>query len=262
MKNINIGSYVGRKKYNKDIAFRVSDIITNADNEEIYMLRGAFTRIIADTHKEDLENIDIKDYEEPTSEQLHLYLSSLNVDEDRLRQVKILYIDADSKIAKSTTDQFDIYGLNYNCYVMSESQQPSRIRELLEKHNPSVTVITGHDNIKRDKDITSLEEGYVNSKYFYQSTKIAREFNPNVNDMFIITGACATFYEKMMEAGANCATSTSRINISSSAMTDIIIYMVYYMLGYPLPIKTMLDSTIHSIYGFGIELPSRINRKF
>ena len=261
MKNIDVGSYVGRKKYNKDIAFKVSDITTNEDNEEIYMLRGVFTRIIADTHKEDLENIDIKDYEEPTTEQLHSYLSSLNVDEDRLRQVKILYIDADTEIAKSATDQFDTYGLNYDCYVIPESQQPSRIRELLEKHNPSVTVITGHDNIKRDKDITSLE-GYVSSKYFYQSTKIAREFNPNANDMFIITGACATFYEKMIEAGANCATSTSRINITASAMNDIIVYMVYYMLGYPLPIKTMLDSTIHSIYGFGIELPSRINRKF
>ena len=54
---------------------------------------------------------------------------------------------------------------------------------------------------------------YRNSSYFVRSVKEARNFYKNEKDLVIFAGACQSFYEAIMEAGANFASSPARILI-------------------------------------------------
>ena len=52
---------------------------------------------------------------------------------------------------------------------------------------------------------------YRNSSYFVKSVIEARSFNKN--ELVIFAGACQSFYEAIIEAGANFASSPARILI-------------------------------------------------
>lgn len=53
---------------------------------------------------------------------------------------------------------------------------------------------------------------YRNSKYFIQTVKNARR-NLKYKDLVIFAGACQSYYEALIEAGANFASSPARILI-------------------------------------------------
>lgn len=57
-------------------------------------------------------------------------------------------------------------------------------------------------------DITN----YKNSKYFIQSVQEARKWDVN-NNLVIFAGACQSFFEALMNAGANFASSPGRVLI-------------------------------------------------
>lgn len=54
---------------------------------------------------------------------------------------------------------------------------------------------------------------YRNSAYFIRSVQEARNSNNNGKDLVIFAGACQSYYEAIMEAGANFASSPARILI-------------------------------------------------
>lgn len=54
---------------------------------------------------------------------------------------------------------------------------------------------------------------YRNSKYFVNTVREARRWSSNKNDLVIFAGACQSFYEAIMAAGANFASSPARILI-------------------------------------------------
>lgn len=53
---------------------------------------------------------------------------------------------------------------------------------------------------------------YRNSKYFIQSVQEARKWDVN-NNLVIFAGACQSFFEAIMNAGANFASSPARVLI-------------------------------------------------
>ena len=53
---------------------------------------------------------------------------------------------------------------------------------------------------------------YRNSRYFAQTVKNVRK-NPKNKDLVIFAGACQSYFEALMEAGANFASSPARILI-------------------------------------------------
>lgn len=53
---------------------------------------------------------------------------------------------------------------------------------------------------------------YKNSKYFIKCVKNAREFD-SANNLAIFAGACQSYYEGLILAGANFASSPARILI-------------------------------------------------
>ena len=53
---------------------------------------------------------------------------------------------------------------------------------------------------------------YRNSRYFAQTVKNVRK-NPKNKDLVIFPGACQSYYEALIDAGANFASSPARILI-------------------------------------------------
>ncbi|MGI6668157.1 MAG: sporulation peptidase YabG [Acetivibrionales bacterium] len=65
---------------------------------------------------------------------------------------------------------------------------------------------------KNQSKINSLDS-YRNSKYFIQSVQEARKYEKSYDKLCIFAGACQSFYEGIIEAGANFASSPARILI-------------------------------------------------
>ena len=74
-------------------------------------------------------------------------------------------------------------------------------------------VLTGHDAVKKGvRDYRSLDN-YKNSEYFIAAVRRAREFERNKDDLIIIAGGCQSYFEALIDAGANFASSPERIMI-------------------------------------------------
>lgn len=67
--------------------------------------------------------------------------------------------------------------------------------------------------IKRGKEFNNIYN-YRNSKYFIQTVKEARRYDKEVNkNLVIFAGACQSYFEALISAGANFASSPARILI-------------------------------------------------
>ena len=97
---------------------------------------------------------------------------------------------------------------------ISESKQSKVVYKLLSIYNPDILVITGHDGmIKKGVRYNDLLN-YRNSKYFISTVKEARRYDKtHGNNLVIFAGACQSYFEAIMEAGANFASSPARILI-------------------------------------------------
>lgn len=65
--------------------------------------------------------------------------------------------------------------------------------------------------IKKGKSYEDIFN-YRNSRYFAQTVKNVRK-NPKNKDLVIFAGACQSYYEALIDAGANFASSPARILI-------------------------------------------------
>ncbi len=66
--------------------------------------------------------------------------------------------------------------------------------------------------IKNGKNYNDINN-YRNSRYFVKAVNEARMWNQNSNDLVIFAGACQSYYEALISAGANFASSPARILI-------------------------------------------------
>ena len=103
-------------------------------------------------------------------------------------------------------------GLRAVVRSVTESRQPAVVSGLIERYKPDILVITGHDGmIKKGKNFTDIYN-YRNSSYFIKAVEEARKNNMR-DDLVIFAGACQSYYEGIMMAGANFASSPARILI-------------------------------------------------
>ncbi|MGD6931646.1 MULTISPECIES: sporulation peptidase YabG [Bacillus cereus group] len=107
---------------------------------------------------------------------------------------------------------FEELGVKANAYYLNYPEIANNIESLLKQHSPDILVITGHDRLLIKENPMSLES-YQNSKYYYNTIKKAREFDRDKNSLIIYCGACMSFFEALMQAGANFASSPKRVNI-------------------------------------------------
>ena len=229
MKKIKKGDIVGRKSYGKDIIFYVKRIIKTA-NGDIAILCGLVKRIEADSRVEDLEIIDkdiirqnLKKVDEEINkridEKTKRYKIGIISNEDiRLKEKiitgKILHLDGDRRYSQKSYNYYKKLGLNAIVKNIPEYKQPKEVYRLLKIYNPDILVITGHDGmIKRGTNYNDVYN-YRNSRHFISTVKEARRYDKENNKKTVIfAGACQSYFEAIMSAGANFASSPARILI-------------------------------------------------
>ena len=201
---IRIGDYVTRNSYNNDIVFRVIDIQNN-----ICILYGASVRLSADSPVSDLKiyNDEVDDLE--FGMDFNEY-KTLDRNEFFYLPGKVLHIDGDKDFLKRSMDYYKNNKIKaYGIYSL-ESDLPDNIYSYLEKYNPDIVVMTGHDALFRKQRSSG---SYKNTENFVKAVREARRFEKSHEKLIIIAGACQSNYEELIKAGANFASSPKRINI-------------------------------------------------
>lgn len=232
MNKIKKGDVVGRISYGKDILFTVERIIETVNNKQIVILKGITARVEADAPIEDLEIIqkqevarNLRNLENKLEEKIKKYESKLKVGFNLFKNSKekrsieitktgtILHLDGDKKYAEKSAKYYKKVGLKAIIKHIPENKQAEMVLSLLEKYKPDILVITGHDGMIRGNTKYTDIYNYRNSKYFVNTVREARRWSSNKNDLVIFAGACQSFFEAIMAAGANFASSPTRILI-------------------------------------------------
>lgn len=229
------GDLVTRYKYNHDVVFRIIDIKGN-----IAILKGECVRLSADAPLRDL-----KVYEkEMEQEFVELEFSRSS----KLINGCVLHIDGDENYLKRCLDVYKKYDIPAQGYYMKESEMPNQITNLLVKHKPDILIITGHDNYKVDEN---KKEQFENSKYFIQAVKKARIYQADKDALVIFAGACQSYYEALIESGANFASSPTRQNINVLDPVYIAINVAKSHVGSYIDIEETLKKTVSKGVGLG-----------
>ena len=229
------GDLVTRIKYNHDVVFKIENI----ENGIAYLV-GESLRLKADAYLSDLV----------------LYQSELKEnDKEVLEMVRntklingcVLHLDGDEYYLKKCMDVYKKYEIPAIGYFMDESEMPKRITNLLIEHNPDVLVITGHDNYK----VENGKEVFENSKYFINALKKARVYQPCKDSLVIFAGACQSYYEALIESGANFASSPTRKNINVLDPVYIAISVARSHVNNFIDVEEVLKKTVSKGVGIG-----------
>ena len=230
MNRIKKGNIVARKSYGKDIIFVVKNIIST-NKGKIAILEGLIDRIEADSSIQDLEIVEkrivnerIKKLNKKIENKIVQskknkncpinFIDSNTRNKEKIITGKILHLDGDKKYSKKSYYYYKKLGLNAIVKNIPEYKQPRLVYNLLQIYNPDILVITGHDGmIKRGTDYHNIYN-YRNSKYFINTVKEARKYDKEKNkNLVIFAGACQSYFEAIISAGANFASSPARILI-------------------------------------------------
>lgn len=225
MQSYSIGDIVARKSYGGDIAFKIIDIKDKDRAKPKYVLKGLIYRIQADSESEDLL---IQDPRRVQSEMQRYFTGvrrqtlmrgfnpNLNFF-NRLRSKagRILHIDADDGFLNKCLTYYRDAKLSPIGLQSAEDRQPAMVGNALERYKPDLLVLTGHDGLKKEKGNLSSIDNYANSRYYIEAVKEARRYERSPDKLCIFAGACQSYYEGIMGAGANFASSPGRILINA-----------------------------------------------
>ena len=242
-----IGDVVTRNSYNNDIIFTIIDI-----KDDIAYLKGIDVRLYADSSLDDLEKVLVNYDNNKDRNDVLKIKDMLNLDRSEYFYLpgKILHIDGDKDYLKRCIDFYkdmhlEAYGVN-----LDEERFERDITSCLKEYKPDILVITGHDSFKKNKDKNNLSS-YQNSNNFVKATVKAREYERNQDKLIIIAGACQSFYEDLIKAGANFASSPKRINIHALDPAIIASAVALSPKNKEIDLISLLDKTHYGSDGIG-----------
>ena len=242
-----IGDFVTRNSYNNDILFTIIDI-----KDDIAYLKGIDVRLYADSSLDDLEEADVDYDTNKDRNDAKKIKDMLNLDRSEYFYLpgKILHIDGDKDYLRRCIDFYkdmhlEAYGVN-----LDEERFERDITSCLKEYKPDILVITGHDSFKKNKDKNNLSS-YQNSNNFVKATVKAREYERNQDKLIIIAGACQSFYEDLIKAGANFASSPKRINIHALDPAIIASAVALSPKNKEIDLISLLDKTHYGSDGMG-----------
>ena len=229
MNSIKKGSFVYKKSQSKDVIYTV-DKILKSDKNRIALLRGATERVMAESPIEDLMLVNksiikkafgilenrinkrVKDRLIYTN-----YIENLNSNKrfsEKIITGKILHLDGDKKYSQKSYNYYKKVGLNAVVKNIPEYRQPKFVASLLKIYKPDILIVTGHDEmLNKNRNFNDIYN-YRNSKYFISTVEEARKYELNLDSKLVIfAGACQSYYEGLILAGANFASSPARILI-------------------------------------------------
>ncbi len=233
-----IGDLVVRRKYHKDIVFEIYDIQHN-----ICYLKGIEVRLIADSEIEDLE---IVDHQKPM----------FRIDESKLlrnhhvMKGKVLHLDGDMRYLKMCEEKYKELGLRSVCLYLKENQMKDQVISLLEKHKPQILVLTGHDAMDKKMDNENID-AYTHSQDYIDAIKQARLYQSNMDQLVIFAGGCQSYYEHLIAAGANFASSPMRKNIHALDPVYIAFQIANESVKNYVDVESIIQNTYNKSQGIG-----------
>lgn len=275
-----IGDIVVRKSYDKDITFKIIDI-KEVDGRTIYILKGISMRIIADSPENDLEPVDIDFVGEKEkilnsrvndaikkavntrsgnhSKSNSIFLPRGNKSQKNTpnkdlmfgRPGKILHIDGDRDYLETCLKVYKQLSLDAVGRAISEKDQADKVVDLVKEVKPDIVVLTGHDSVlKESSDYLDLNN-YRNTKYYIDAVKALRNYNSSYDELVIFAGACQSCYECLLDAGANFASSPSRVLIHCLDPVFVCEKIAYTTIDSVVSITNIVENTITGIKGIG-----------
>lgn len=243
---MNIGDFVTRNSYNNDMVFKIIDI----KGDTVY-LKGANVRLFADSDINDLVKAEFTpsnddDVVERMKDETHL-----DRDDYFYLPGKILHIDGDEDYLNRCLKYYNNMNLMAMGICEKEDIVPKMINEYLEKYNPNILVITGHDAYYKKKGNENDINNYKNSINFVESIKNARKYEKSQDKLIIIAGACQSDFEELIKAGANFASSPKRVNIHALDPAIIASRVGYSNINKDIDLKSIISSTKYGKEGIG-----------
>lgn len=229
--DITTGELVTRKSYKHDLLFRVAAI-----KKDTVILHGADIRLEADAHMDDLaiaNGREIVKRQEKQKEKEEFSYRLFRQDYQLMKEkrtyqttdgylhegnffqlpAKVLHMDGDQTYLRKCISLYQRVGLQVHGVHIKEKEMPNEVGGLVERIQPDIIVITGHDSYSKSKGLKNDLHAYRHSKYFAETVREARRVNPNLDQLVIFAGACQSHFESLIRAGANFASSPLRVNI-------------------------------------------------
>jgi len=258
------GDLVSRKSYNGDILFKIMKITGNQA-----FLKGVDYRLWADA--------PLKDLILPTGEKIQAYRAAVkklesscmkNIFQRRSRERKtrwkgssndaieipgkVLHLDGDKEYLGECLKAYATLGIPARGEYIMEKDQPGAVADLLEEHRPDLLVLTGHDAyMKKGKDDFRDINRYRNSRFFLAGVMEARRYEPAKDDLVIFAGGCQSFYEALMDAGANFASSPQRVLIHCLDPVFVLEKVCLTTIKRSVKVKDAVESSITGLEGLG-----------
>lgn len=246
------GDYVTRCSYKHDTVFK----ITNIKDGVIY-LKGVEARLSADAYEDDLILVD--DYVFDTSidaKEDDLDRSNFTIDdmdESLFFKLipKVIHLDSDSEYLERCLKYYKTKGVYAIGKRIKEDVMHEQIVYLLNEYKPDIIVITGHDAYYRKKGDQNNIRNYKNTASFIKAVKAARSVERSHEKLVVIAGACQSYYEELIKAGANFASSPKRVNIHALDPAIIASTIALTEINNEIDLIKTLSSTKYGIDGMG-----------
>lgn len=263
------GDWVTRNSYGNDLVFRVEHI-----EEKTALLRGVQFRLLADAPLTDLvriEDVSLVMEDREADEKIvetkrTLEASRKRAVETNMRQLppeistptyfeipgKVLHLDGDASYLTKSMDLYKKLKVPAEGHHVVEEQMAHTLEKLLPKVRPDIVVITGHDGIYKQAqtDLYSLSS-YKNSMNFMRAIQVARRFERNRDTLTIIAGACQSYFEALLQAGANFASSPGRVLIHALDPVQVAAKVSYTSVKDTVNMLDVISHTVSGIKGLG-----------
>lgn len=274
--SIAVGDLVIRKSHGGDIVFKVTDIFSDEAGVRHCILKGLHLRLLADAPLDDVQRIDaehlrneIVRMESMHNESLKRVMQRRSLEREQREMSRgeaakkfdffdcpgrVLHIDGDEEYLRMCLKTYSQLNIEAHGKWIEESKQPEMIIPLLQEYRPDILVVTGHDALvggrKKEQDWRDINS-YRNSKYYVQSVRNARQFEPSRDELVIFAGACQSYFEAILEAGANFASSPTRIFIHAYDPVFIAEKVAFTPINKTVDINDAITASVTGVEGVG-----------
>ena len=263
-----VGDLVTRRSHKHDIIFRIGSI-----EGETAILHGEDLRLEADAPLSDLEKVadrEIERYLETEKEQVDYSFRLFRQDYQMMKEkrhyeasegyqkenyfqlpARVLHLDGDRHYLKKCIDLYQRIGLQVHGLHILEADMPAEIAGLIKRIQPDLLVITGHDAYSERRGSRKDLKAYRHSKYFVEAVREARRVESNLDQLVIFAGACQSHFQSIIRAGANFASSPSRVNIHALDPVYITAKLAYTSFMDKVTVSDVLRNTLTGEKGLG-----------
>jgi spore coat assembly protein len=285
VKGFGVGDIVGRKSYDLDIFFKITELYKSKEGRRFAKLKGLHMRLCASAPLDDLAKIDsadLADYLRDQARESSEHMKRIFIRREKVRRFtleraskkedkenkpspspspngvygfdvpgSVLHIDGDGDYLELCLTTYKRLSIPAHGYSIEEEQQPGVVEDLLKKHTPDLLVLTGHDGFIKGKVDYKDINNYYSSKYFIEAVRVARRYEKSMDDLVIFAGACQSHYEAILASGANFASSPQRVMIHAYDPVFVVEKIAYTSIFDPISIREIITDTITGFDGIG-----------